>query len=435
MALGIAIFIMGHPLIFFFRDGLKLAPNSSVFTAVCLAGGLVLMIPGTIFSKFYPMNMKIITPLLGWLAVAIFYLLFNNPMLGALKYDLLREFINYGMVLAFMFLLLNVPNEVKDHFVPVFVVFTLMGNLGLFYSLITNPFYVIGSRASIYFDDEFGGNPHVFARNGFAGFIASIMMLLARNWLWRVLAYVNLIASLLCVLLTQTRSAMLAMIVMFVLFAYYHIRPANLKRFAKAALSPGNLAFILIAFGGLIVFLITKRQYLELITGYFDIFWERFLAVWETAAGYGNYNRTYEAADASAEQRVRSLTYFSWTLMGNPSFLVLGGGYRFLYLDFPVLEAMIDCGILGFYFFGKVALECTRESLRAIKTLQNPLTTFLAYLFIPIFIALFTSGQPFDTPFLFFFTMMGRFMGTKYADEPEPPLPKNTQVPKLESIS
>ena len=107
MALGIAIFIMGHPLIFFFRDGLKLMPNSSVFTAVCLAAGLLMMVPGTIFSKFYPVNMKIIGPLLGWIAIAVFYMLFNNPFYGDPEYTILREVINYGMTLGFLFLLIN----------------------------------------------------------------------------------------------------------------------------------------------------------------------------------------------------------------------------------------------------------------------------------------------------------------------------------------
>jgi hypothetical protein len=64
---------------------------------------------------------------------------------------------------------------------PVLIlIFTLLTSLALLYSIYTNPEFVLGSRATVQYKSgsgEFTGNPHVYSRNGLAGFIISMLLI------------------------------------------------------------------------------------------------------------------------------------------------------------------------------------------------------------------------------------------------------------------
>ncbi len=404
MALGVAIFAMGHPVIFFLRDGLKLAPQSSVFTAACLVLGLFLMIPGTLFQKYYSLNTKISFPVFGWIGVCLFYFFVINSTGGGV-----RELINYAMTGAFLFMLISIPDEVKDHALPVFILFILAGNLGLFYSLYTNPHYVLGARASIYFDDEYGGNPHVFSRNGFAGVIGSVILLFMtkENILYKLIAFVNLLASIVTVILTQSRATLLSVFLSIGVLMFFHFRVSTLKKIGNTLMKPTNLIITI----GIVFFVIHKlsqrSDFTNVLLGISEGFWNKFLDVFETAA---QGEDAEEIADYSAIQRVMSFNVFKNALLYNPISMILGNGYKATYMDFPILEAMYNYGIAGIYFFGRSVFEIVRECYRCIKDIISPFSAFLGFIFIPISVSVFSGGQPSDTTFLFPFLMMARFM-------------------------
>jgi hypothetical protein len=86
-------------------------------------------------------------------------------------------------------MLVSVSNEVKDYFLPVTVALTFLGSICLIYSMATNPLFVLGQRATVVFGDgtsASNGNPHVYARNAFAGIFASYFMFQTRNSLWKL---------------------------------------------------------------------------------------------------------------------------------------------------------------------------------------------------------------------------------------------------------
>jgi hypothetical protein len=107
---------------------------------------------------------------------------------------------------------------------------------------------------------------------------------------------------------------------------------------------------------------------------------------------------------------------------GEPHSLILGKGYRFWYMDMPIVEALLDYGIIGLWSFGLMNLLILKESLKAMKARNNPFTMFLAYFYLTYFLGLFTGGRPNDTPYWFVFAVMIRFMGVTYLDL----LPKGT---------
>ncbi len=418
MALGIALFSMGYPIIFFLRDGLKLAPQSSVFTAICLALGLLLMIPKTLFRKYYSLNQKIAVPVLGWIGLCIFYLFIINPGGSSLS----RELINYAMSFAFCFLLISTPDEVKDHALPVFILFIFLGNLGLFYSLLTNPFYVVGARASIYFDDEYGGNPHVFARNGFFGVIGSaiLLFLTKENILYKLLALVNFFASLVTVILTQSRSTLLSVLLSLGVLLFFHFKLSNLKRIASTVFKPGNLIILLVVVY-YVIYKISRMDFINLLIGISETFFQKFLDVFETSVQGADAD---EVADYSALQRVISFNTFKNTLLYNPLSLILGNGYRAIYMDFPILESMYNYGLAGIYFFGKSVIEIVKECYKSIRSVISPFSTFLGFVFIPITVSVFSQGQPNDTTFIYPFLLMARFMNFEKDVADAKPVPK-----------
>lgn len=417
IALGIAIFFMGHPLIFFFRDGLKLAPQSSIFTAACLALGLLLMIPSTLFQRYFSLNSKIAVPLGAWMGVCLFYLFLFNPSAADPSYSRMRELINYGMAGAFAFLLISAPDKVKEHAMPVFVLVTFLGNLGLFYSLITNPHYVLGARASIYFDDDYGGNPHIFARNGFAGVICCLILLFSsNNILYKLLSIVNLFASLATVLLTQSRGTLMALVLAMGAFVVFGLTKSNVKAIKTALKRPSTLLFFFGPFVAVGYYLSTKPQLLGLMGAYFEQFLAKLMDALVTA---GQGSDTDEIVDYSAYNRVVSFSLFQKMLFENPIGLITGSGYKYMYMDFPILEAAFNYGFVGFYFFARLIYEIVRESILAIRKMTSPLGTYLAYLFIPIFVSVFSAGQPTDTTFLFPFLMFARFMQTEKEEKEE----------------
>jgi hypothetical protein len=109
-------------------------------------------------------------------------------------------------------------------------------------------------------------------------------------------------------------------------------------------------------------------------------------------------------------------------LFESPWELIIGKGYRFLYMDIPILETWIDCGILAFLSFALMNLVLFREALKAIKVGSNDFTTFLGYFYMCYFVTLFTGGEPYGIAYWFVFCVMIRFLGIKYIQRtPNPP--------------
>jgi hypothetical protein len=147
---------------------------------------------------------------------------------------------------------------------------------------------------------------------------------------------------------------------------------------------------------------------------------------------------TYSATlDASAANRSVSANFFSNVLVGHMHMLILGFGYKFLYLDVPVLEALTNQGLIGFFLFGGLNLLCFYHSVRVMSYNPNPLSVFLAYFYMLVLVQIFTNGRPYEISFWFPLALMTRFMGVEHlfpahlSDDAEPVVDEEfTVVPK-----
>lgn len=413
--LGIFIVFMGSPLIFFFKEVSGFGGGSG-FTIVSLIIGLGLMIsPEDFLRRFYKPNLPAYRLAFIFMGIVLVNFFFINPFYGygVNNSIFIRDLTNYASIFIFFILLLSVSNNVKDYFLPIVVFFTFLGSICLIYSISTNANFIIGQRASVVFGDgttTASGNPHVYARNAFAGVFSSYLMLKNKNTLWKLFSLINLMLSLIVLVLTQARSILLAFLFTMLIFLYYNISAKSLKNAVVSIFKPQTLLLIVLFFCGIAYFISTQARLLVIITLYYDTFSITFTKAILTATGLGDA----KTIDYSAMGRVNSFATFKEVLLESPWELILGKGYRFLYMDIPILETWIDCGIIAFWSFAMMNVVLFRESLKAIKTETNQFTTFLGYFYMCYFVTLFTGGEPYGIAYWFVFCVMIRFLGVKY---------------------
>ena len=428
--LGIFIVFMGSPLIFFFKEVLGFG-GGSTFTIVSLILGLGLMIsPDEVFRTFYKPHLPAYRLAFFYMFVVLINFFFINPFYNyaANSSIFIRDLINYASIFVFFILLLGVSNEVKNYFLPIVVFLTFLGSICLVYSMATNANFIIGQRASVVFGDgttTASGNPHVYARNAFAGVFSSYIMLKNKNTLWKLFSLANLIFSVIVLVLTQARSILLAFFFTLAIFAYYNISAKTVKKAITNIFKPQALFLIALFVGGIAYFVSTQAKLVSIINLYYDAFTITFTKAILTATGMEDA----KTIDYSALGRVNTFGAFKKVLFETPWELIIGKGYRFLYMDIPILETWIDCGILAFLSFAIMNLVLFKEALIAIKDGTNELTTFLGYFYMCYFVTLFTGGEPYGIAYWFVFCVMIRFLGIRYLQRIPNPLQTKKQAP------
>jgi hypothetical protein len=416
-SLGICIIVFGSPVIFFLRDTLKLAPKSSVFTAAFLVLGIFLMITPSVLRKMYKPNFTLLKLGTGFLALSLFYLFFHNPFAETQWYDPFREISNFVFIFLFLFMLINLPNDIRDTLVEMIAWVTFVGSIALIISLFLNPNYVLGQRATIYFGDgEEGGNPHVFAKNGFAQFVVALIMFKNSKLIGRLFYGLSAFIAVVVIIITQTRAILLALFLIMAIFMYFNLSKKQIKHFIQSTFTIKNLLIIAVVLFAFYYYLVLYTPVFQILSSYTARFTDTFGNMLFTVLGLKETVDTQQVVDPSAQQRVMSFALFKNYWYGIPEKLVLGLGYRSTYLDIPVLEAFLDCGYLGFILFSGFNLIIVKDCYKAMKYKYNDLTTFLAYFYVSFFIGIFSAGRPFDTPYWFFFAVLIRFLGIKYLE-------------------
>lgn len=416
MVVGICILVDGYPLIFFFRDSLQLAPGNTTFTAVGFAGGLLLMIPFTLMRRLYRPNMTMFWMAIVFLLFCILYM-YMYPVAGFADYQ--RDMTYYAFIFIFLFLLINIPNDIIRVVIPVIVIFTLISNLGLIYSLIKDPTWVIGQRATIVLNnsEDGSGNPHVFARNAYMGVIACAIWLMRpqTSFLFRLLSLFAGILNIVILVLTQTRSSIVALVIAIVLFMYFNVRPAQIRMAVRSIFKPIPILIMAAGVVGIIIFFNRYTDVYSVLYGYVMSFTERNLENLYALIGLKAEGTNFKATlDDSAANRTGSINFLANILVAQMHSLILGYGYKFQFLDVPIIEALTNQGILGFALFGGVNAMIIYYSIKIMRDNPNQLSVFLAYFYALIFVQILTGGRPYDIGFWFPLSLMIRFMGVEH---------------------
>ncbi|WP_266366597.1 hypothetical protein [Tellurirhabdus rosea] len=414
MAAGICLVIDGNPLIFFVKETLGLAPGSTIMTAAILAFGLVLMIPTTALHKLYKPNRNATLFGLSFIALSLFYYFF---FFAGYERDT-TDLIYVAYMLIFLFLLINIPNDIIRDIVPVIILFTLVSNLALVYALQRDPLWTIGQRAFISYETggpERGGNPHPFAKNALMGVIASLVWAARDKTPTYVkgLCLVNAVFSLGIQILTVARSSYVALALITVLFFFFNVRPAQVKQAFRVLKSPLSL-FIMACIAGVAIFFLRRNMMVyDIVIHYAVTNAEKNLENVYALLGM-KMNNQVVAFDASSNTRSVNFNYFTQLFFyGDITKVLVGQGYKFMFVDIPIIEALVNHGIPGLVLFGGMQCILLYHAVNAIRLNQHPFATFLGYFYIYVFVLMFTNGRPYDYFIWFPYLLMVRFLGVE----------------------
>lgn len=410
-SVGIFLVTMGSPLIFFFKEFLGFG-GSSVFTIAGLALGCALLISEDTFKVWYKPNIVTFRLAAYFTVLSYAYMYYFNPTYW-MPSLMFRETGNYLFIIGFFVLLLGVSSDIKKEFLPVVSILTFFGSICLIYSMATNPFFIIGQRATVVFGDgstSASGNPHVYARNAFAAIFSSYLLLKDSNLRWKLFCLGNIFLSLIVLMLTQARSTLLAFFFALAIFLFYNARRMNVGKAIRSFFSAQNIVILVSLFAIIIAVFVIKGNLIDIIYSYYENASTTFVKALLTAAGLAGEKEV----DASAMGRVGNFAYFSDLLAEEPWLIFLGKGYRFFYLDIPLLESLLDYGIMGFFSFGMMNWIFFKDSLRTIRDNKNTMNIFFCYLFFTYFVGIFTGGRPNDTPYWFVYAFLIRFVGLEY---------------------
>jgi hypothetical protein len=381
-------------------------PNAgSLFAGFFYVVGILLMKNSTNAKVGYIPNMELL--LFGgiFFILSQCYLFFYNYE----PQNYFADILNLFLIVLYFFYLLKIENTLKE-ILPFWIFFfTLLINICLIYSIATNPLYNLGQRATVQFgNNEFSGNPYIYARNGFAGFIISYLLIKFRNNSDTIISnlytqffcYFNLWLSLVIIFLTQTRTIFLSFVI--ILFPLFFIVRSDNNLSTK---NKYNLAFISFYsfFGTALYFLNNQFNLFDLVIGYSSHSFEVFTNALDTGLNMGS-----NVQDDSAMSRVGGIKIMINKIIERPEFILTGGGYRFLYMDIPFLEAFINFGVFTFFFYLVFQFFIFKHAIIAIFS-KDIFQVFLGFMSFQLLIAIFTTGRCLDFSYWISYFILIRF--------------------------
>ena len=416
MCVGLFIVLDGYPLGFFFKETVGIPIDPTVFTAGFMLLGMALMLPTTALRQLYAPNMPAFNALVAFVVMCVLYaFMFNEVAVGERS----RDMIYFFYVILFLVMLINIPNEITTQVIVVGVMFTLISNLALVYALLTDPDWTLGQRAAIQYGPpgEKLGNPHVFARNAQIGLLCCLMWGNRPNqpFYIRTFAMSLGIFNIIILMLTFSKSAILSTAISIVVYAVANFRHTSPRKIMKSLTSPLSLIVLSLPFLGFFGLVIVKPEIWDIITIYGDMIFGRFSENILALLGAENAKGQLAELDGSSVNRTMSWTYTTYAVMDNPKGLIMGYGYKFFFMDIPVLEALINQGIFGFLLYAFIFYKIGKEAfLVAYRGGRNEIETLTAYLFFFFLVSYFTSGRPYEIATLHPLCLFCRFLGIDY---------------------
>jgi hypothetical protein len=394
-------------LVYFFKELFGFG-RSPLFSGIFYGIGLVLMMNRSSLRQAYKINPHIGAVGITFYIFTLFYFfIFNSD-----PPTFTQELLNLSISTAYMLLLLRVSNENQLYLVFIIFFVTFLINLLLIYSISTNPYFSMGVRATVQFNgkgkSEYSGNPYVYSKNGLLGFVISLLMIHLKpilvksySFLFRILLHINLWLSLIVIILTQTRATFLALAIILVLYSVFVLKSVSeFFKPTKSALTFYGLIFLGFSY------INNKFHLLDIISGYYSAYATQIERALLTGSSLGKVSDK----DASAMSRVYNIEYFfsEWNL--NSYNFIFGYGYRFKYMDVPVLEAFLSFGILGLIIFLLLQVSILYHAIKALKS-GSIFQIFLGLIYFHTFISIFTAGRPTDFPYWISYFIFIRFLG------------------------
>jgi hypothetical protein len=412
MAIGITMMWNPFPIIFSIRDGLRIG-GGSLFTLAFYILALTLFFPVNVFKKIYLPNPLLFFFLFGFIILAAIYMVYYPTLLYNYRGNLSREIITYLLPVLYLFATMYFPNHKTEIMIPIIILYTLVGSMGLLWGIAHDPNWHFGERAAIKFlANTDNSNPHAFANNALYGVLAGFIGAAhSKSTKVQFFYYLCIVFQIVILILCRTNTSIVALGIIGAIYVLTNPRKIMLDFFrVRTAYVAGVLVFFVWVF---FRYFKSVRLIIEI---YFGLLTDRFINMVYTASGVKLSNQQSVSIDESAVNRVYSFRYLVKMFRdGRWKDIIIGEGYKSQFLDVPFIEALTNHGILGFIlftgFFLAIALTAFFEILRP----SNPFATFLAYFSIVLLVMGTTGSRPVDVGMWLVYLTYVRFLGIHYS--------------------
>ena len=410
---GILLLWILPPFIYFLKAYVGLG-GGSIFTGIVYCLGILFLYTSINIKLGFKPNIILLQVGGAFFCQALLYFFIYNME----RRSFTTDSINFLILFFFFLFLLRVDNEVQKYLPTLLLFTTFITSIALLYSIYTNPEFVLGSRATVQYKSnsgEFTGNPHIYSRNGLAGFIISVLLIiynsknifLGDKYYIRILSHFNMLISLLVIILTQTRATILSLGLISLLMVVYVLKLRdffiNIRTYVFIYYS-----FLIVT----IIYLEEKYKFWKLVVNYYNSFLTLFSNAVLTGVSLGKSSEL----DASAMGRVSNINYFVDLFKVDPWGFILGHGYKKRYIDIPILESFINFGFLGFFTFVLFNSLIFYFCIKALSS-RNVFQVFIGLFYIHTLVATFVAGRPVDFSFWVTYIVLIRFLGIEYNDK------------------
>lgn len=413
---GISLLLFGLPLLYLVRDGLRLAPNSSLVTQLFMVFSLFLLFPlrlnGTLFSSN---NKLLVTTLFFHFLCFLYIVIYRNPVIG-----MSQEIIYLSLNIVFLVFISFVSLEELEHNnVLKFILYLcLIQNLGVILFGIASGSFQVGQRFNLAVVSKSGNvegitNPHIFGKGAYFGIlIATTYLRFKLKSVSRYIVLATLFSSILLLAMSLSMSTILSLGILFFFLLLFTNKLHLIQSIGKQISRPMNAFFLLLIMILLVVFYF-KNQYK--IDHTIEVVSSRFVMIFNTIQ-HGKYEfGAKEQTDMSAGSRVENITYVYETFMEdieswNFFELLFGRGYFFKYIDSPIIQTFLDMGIFGFITFGAWHIYGFILVRKYFKYNYSPFLFFVAGLYFIVFVTNVSQGVPYGYQNWIFMVLITRYL-------------------------
>lgn len=409
-ALGIVMLLFGSPIIHFFRDFMGLLPKSALIMPIfsVIFFGMI-FINFDSFKKLYKPNYNI--SVLAWIFLG--YSIYLATISEYTRKPAIEAF-NYSFLAIYFFLLCGVHKRVATVIIPIIILVTFADNLALLIAFIRNPFTQLGQRAIIS-DAGWGegaGNPSLYSFMAFTGIIASIIYFNKASVLWKIIAIGTTLTSIAVILMTLIRATMFTVVLCIAAYLFFNFKSLTKKKKIGAwynyGFSKNNFILFSLFFLIVVVFLfVINPKILDSLLVYVENSSRTLTHVIDTIL---QKSANKGAIDPSAANRLTTFNYAVDMLSNDPIRMIYGFGYRFLYVDIPLMQVFLEEGIIGLIIILMFHYFIIKNAFTAMQIADNQWILLLCYYYLLLLLTSFTRGEPYDPYFWNYFLTIARFL-------------------------
>ncbi len=416
--IGLSLFLFGFPLNYLLRDGLRLAPSSSIFTQAFLFFSLLLMIPLDHYKRLYKPDNRLTLIVVLFHVICFVYLWIYHASHVNVGTEII--YLSINMIFLFLLSFLSLAELEENGFLNFLIYLIIIQNVGVLAISLLGGNFQLGGRLNLAVVNKTGEvegvtNPHIFAKSAYTGLLIVLSCLKFKlKSVSKIALFIATVSSILVLAFTFSMATILSIL----LFAFFLIlflpKGYILGVFKKQIRKPINIIILGIGLIGSLAFYSAHAKEVDLIV---NIFVGRGFKIINTlVVGKYDQNSALET-DMSAGTRVETINFMYNNLIDDfESFdllrLIFGHGYAFYYLDIPVIQIFQDMGIIGFIIFISWHLLAFLNIRKYIRNEYSSVLFFVCGIFFLCTVSNLTQGLPYGYQNWIYMIFITRYLKT-----------------------